>query len=81
MVVYEQLSLFCEQQRGSPNWDDVQKGRAEVVAHDAYSTPCTPECMWADSIGDFGGYEGCCYLFRKPVLDGMCPSTCKLEWI
>lgn len=83
-----QLTLFPDKKRitkqrkrGAPSWDDVQKGRAIVTHHERYSQPCKPECMWADSIGDFGGHENCCYLFHKPVVDGMCPGTCELEWV
>lgn len=66
------LDLFG---RGTPTWDDVQKGEAEFVAHDPYSTRCKRECLW------FGSVEGGrCYLFAKQIVGGMCPSSGRLEW-
>ena len=78
MASYEQLSLF-DVHHGNPTWDDVQKGRATFVRHDAYSRRCRESCLHSGSIFDMGG-ERTCYLFRKPVRDGMCPSTGEIEW-
>ena len=36
-------------------------------------------CLHSGSIFEMGG-ERTCYLFRKPVRDGMCPSTGEIEW-
>lgn len=59
----------------SPTWEDVQKGRAEAVTHGAYTRPCRESCLHADSI-----FDGMCYLFRRPIIEGMCPSSVHLEW-
>jgi len=77
----EQLSLFAiiEPKPKSPTWDDVQKGAASWVAHDMYSEPCRQSCMWSDSVFTLMG-EVSCYLFRKPIRGGMCPSTGRIEW-
>jgi len=65
------FTLFDER---PPTWEDVQKGRAHAVVHGAYARPCTGERMWEADVAD-----GMCYLFRAPVVDGMCPSTTHLE--
>ena len=72
-----QLSLFGYDR--SPTWEDAQKGTAKRVAHEAYSRPCTIECLHSGSIFESNG-ERACYLFRKPIRDGKCPSTVSLEW-
>ena len=73
-MLANQLSLFPID-RGYPTWDDVQKGRAKAVKHAAYSMPCKKACMWSGSI-----YDGKCYLFAKPIINGKCPGTTCLEW-
>lgn len=73
MELRGQLPLFDPPEQ--PSWDDVQKGRARAVAHGRYSQPCRPSCMWSDDISG-----GTCYLFREPVMGGMCPSSTHLEW-
>lgn len=78
MRKHEQLSLF-DGQRGNPTWDDVQKGLAEWVGHETYSTPCREGCMWSADTFELLGERACC-LFRKPMRDGMCPSTGRIEW-
>lgn len=83
-----QLSLFPDKRqtkkqqrkRGKPSWDDVQEGSAVVVHSGSYSQPCTPECMWTENIGNYGGVSNCCYLFRKSIINGRCPASCSLEW-
>ena len=77
----EQLTLFSIKPDKQPTWDDVQKGRAKQVPHERYTQPCRKECMWHESISNFGGIENCCYLFHKPVINGKCPSTITLEWV
>lgn len=72
-----QLSLFDPE--GSPTWDDVQEGMARFVPHERYSVPCRDSCMWAESVHYRAG-EQTCYLFSKPIKDGMCPSSGRLEW-
>jgi len=68
-----QLSLFDDVR--TPTWEDAQKKRARAVRHGAYAHPCISSCMWADDV-----HGGRCYLFAKPIVDGMCPSTTHLEW-
>lgn len=68
-----QLSLFDGVR--TPTWEDVQKKRASAVRHGAYALPCRDSCMWSDDV-----HDGRCYLFAKPIVDGMCPSTTHLEW-
>jgi hypothetical protein len=70
------LVLFPEKQ---PAWEDVQKGRAETVNHGAYARPCTRECLYSSDVFELCG-ERTCFLFGKPIRDGMCPSTVHLEW-
>lgn len=76
----QQLSLFANLRGHSPNWDDAQKGRARWVPHDAYSRKCRKSCIWSDSIADVPAKQTC-YLFHKPIINGMCPSTGELAWI
>ena len=72
------LDLFPAHAAG-PTWDDVQKGRARTATHGAYARPCTGECMHRAAAFESGG-EMTCYLFRKPIRGGMCPSSTHLEW-
>ena len=76
----EQLSLFADlmgvdESQHAPTWDDVQKKLARTVTHEPYTRPCRASCLWFPSISN-----GRCYLFAKPVIDGMCPATTRLEW-
>ena len=76
----EQLSLFADlaevdESKHAPTWDDVQKKRARTVTHSPYSHACHPDCFWFPDISN-----GRCYLFAKPVINGMCPATTRLEW-
>ena len=73
-----QIDLFAKQD--APTWDDVQKGLAEWVQHEPYSKPCYSECLFSDCIFELCG-KTTCYLFRKPVINGMCPSSGHMEWI
>ena len=73
-----QLTLFAVHE-GSPTWDDVQKGRASFVPHERYSEPCRESCLWSDCISERMG-QRTCYLFARPIVDGMCPSSGRLEW-
>ena len=68
-----QLSLFAHDR--PPQYRDVERHEADAVRHEPYSRPCRPSCLWADSVED-----GVCYLFAKPVIEGMCPSTVHFEW-
>ena len=77
----EQLSLFSviEPKPKRPTWEDVQKGRARHVPHEAYSKPCRESCFWYGDRFPLMG-ELSCYLFSKPIRGGMCPSTGRIEW-
>lgn len=74
----KQLDLFAHLE--SPTWEDVQQGRAKWIQHDPYSKPCYSECLWSDCIFELCG-KTTCYLFRKPIVNGMCPSSGQAEWI
>lgn len=74
----EHLTLFADLagvDEHAPTWDDVQKKRARAITNKPYTRPCRASCLWFPDISN-----GWCYLFAKPVIDGQCPATTRLEW-
>lgn len=75
----QQLSLDLFPRSVNPSWDDVSAGTARVVTCDPYSKRCHDGCIW------YGfRFQRCgsltCYLFQKPICNGMCPSSTQIEW-
>lgn len=75
----EQLSLDLFPHK-KPTWEDVAKRRARVVEIEPYSHSCErSNCLWKNSMYKRRSVDYC-YLFKKPILNGMCPCTVELVW-